>query len=80
MPADCPADGQHVFGSYDPLVAKPQCLKLGVRGPCIEGTVLGRNGSGELACVGPQLDRSRIQLRPSCRLGSLRAQNNQCPL
>ncbi|XP_046448290.1 uncharacterized protein LOC124197076 [Daphnia pulex] len=80
VPVDCPADGQHVYWSQDPLVAKPQCFQLGVRGPCAEGQVLGRNFPGALDCVLPPRPKPLVQLRTKCPLGSFRGQNQQCPV
>jgi len=78
IPVNCPADGQHIYWSFDPLVAKPQCLQLGARGPCLEGHVLGYDKSGLPKCFDPLRPQSPIQLRLSCPLGSHRGQTEQC--
>lgn len=80
VPVKCPADGQHVYWSRDPSVAKPQCFQLGAQGPCAEGQVLGRNFSGAVDCVLPPRPKPLVQLRTYCPLGSYRGQNQQCPV
>jgi hypothetical protein len=81
VPVKCPADGQHVYWSHDPLIAKPQCHQLGVRGPCAEGQVLGRNQRlGSVECVLPARPKPLVQLRTYCPMGSYRGQNQMCPV
>ncbi|KZS16703.1 uncharacterized protein LOC116927141 [Daphnia magna] len=80
VPADCVADGEHVYWSPDPLVAKPQCVQLSVRGSCAEGDLLQRNRSGAVACRSPSRPQPLVQLHTSCPPGSFRGQNHQCPI
>ena len=81
VPVKCPADGQHVYWSHDPLTAKPQCHQLGVRGPCAEGQVLGRNHRlGSVECVLPPRPKPLVQLRTYCPMGSYRGQNQMGPV
>lgn len=88
VPVNCTADGQHIHWSPDPLKAKPECHRLGQRGPCSIGQIISRDQTG-IKCIfppdptgvkEPAATESSIWDRPTCSLGSYRHQNGRCPV
>ncbi|XP_057376635.1 uncharacterized protein LOC130697862 [Daphnia carinata] len=53
LPANCTADGKHVYWSPDSVKVPAQCHVMGQRGPCSLGQIITRDNSGTVKCTFP---------------------------
>lgn len=51
IPANCVADGQHIYWSPNPETVPAECHHIGKRGPCSIDQVVSRDATGAVSCV-----------------------------
>ena len=51
VPANCVADGQHIYWSPNPDKVPAECHHIGKRGPCSIDQVVTRDATGAISCV-----------------------------
>lgn len=51
VPANCVADGQHIYWSPNPETVPAECHQIGKRGPCSIDQVVTRDATGAISCA-----------------------------
>jgi len=75
VPANCVADGQHIYWSPNPETVPAECHHIGKRGPCSIDQVVTRDATGAVSCVVSKEPMKAI----AAKIAKTAARNNTAP-